>query len=163
MTMKYIGRRVKTDDVCHVYRKLSEEDEAAGNLLMLQNKYRHACYFYVQAMEKYVRSVIFKKVNAKNEWFIGKTRTHNLDELLDFLIEIVSTNPTIQAQVKQQLDQFVLKGVRFGQLHNELRYPLFYHKTQQYTLLEITKNDADVCRQKLNDLKRFLQDIGKLA
>jgi HEPN domain-containing protein len=162
MAIKYIGHRRKTIDICYEYLKLSKEDEDAGNLLLEQNRYRHSCYFFVQAMEKFVRYAIFKKVNASNEWFIDKTRTHNLDDLLEFLIEIVSTKEAIREQVKLQLDQFVLNGVRFGQLHNELRYPLFNLKTKQYTILDIEKIDAEHSKKKLNDLKIFLRDIEKL-
>ena len=162
MTNKYIGSRKKINDISNTYLVYSNDDEIAGDILAKQGKYKHACYFYVQSMEKYVRYLIFQKINAQNDWFNNKTRTHNLDELIDFLIEIVSANKNVQLQIKAQLNQFVLNGVRFGQLHNELRYPNYYQKTKEYTSLVVSKNDMTLCKEKLTKLRIFLKEIEKL-
>lgn len=57
-------------------------------------------YFYVQAMEKYVRTQIFSLVNPNTSYFRERTRTHNLDDLIEFLIEIICTNDQIKNQLR---------------------------------------------------------------
>ena len=56
----YIGRlEHRLSDVAAEYLALAQEDEKVGQLLISQGQYRHAIYFLVQAMEKYVRCTIF--------------------------------------------------------------------------------------------------------
>jgi len=95
-------------------------------------------------MEKHVRFKIFTLVNADVEYFRNRTRTHCLDDLLNFLVEIVSGNQLIQEQVRNQLNSFVLEGVRFGKLHNDLQYPFYLEKSNPYAMLQIDKNDAEL-------------------
>ncbi len=110
-----IGRlEHRLSDVAAAYLGLAQEDEKVGQLLISQGQYRHAMYFLIQAMEKYVRCTIFGLVNPNTEYFRNRTRTHDLDELLDFLVEIACPNTTVQGQVREQLRDFVLGGVRFG-------------------------------------------------
>jgi HEPN domain-containing protein len=158
-----IGRReYNVTDVSAEYRALAESDEKVGQLLIGQGQYRHGIYFLVQAMEKYVRSTIFGLVNPNTEYFRQRTRTHDLDDLLDFLIEIACVNPAVQVQVREQLRDFVLGGIRFGKLHNDLRYPAFSVRYQSYSLLSVGQQDADITLERLQTLKRFLKDIHQL-
>jgi hypothetical protein len=160
---QYIGTlKYEVKDVADEYQRLAVEDEEVGCFLLAHHKYRHAVYCFVQAMEKYVRFKIFTLVNADLEYFRNRTRTHNVDDLLGFLVEIVSANPLIQEQVHNQLDHFVLEGVRFGKLHNDLRYPVFMEKSQAYARLQVEKHDAELALQKLENLKIFLRDIDRL-
>lgn len=159
----YIGRLEHgLTDIAAEYEALAHEDEKVGRLLLGQGQYRHAIYFLVQAMEKFVRCRIFSLVNPNTEYFRNRTRTHDLDELLDFLIEIVSSDAGVQAQVKGQLNNHVLGGIRFGKLHNDLRYPFFSERHQSYSLLQVSRSDAELTLDRLQTLKRFLSDIHQL-
>jgi HEPN domain-containing protein len=159
----YIGKLVHNlPDISLEYRKLALEDEEVGKLLYDNGRYRHSVYFYLQAMEKYVRARIFSLVNPDTEYFRNRVRTHNLDELLDFLVEVVSSKNNVREQVKGQLEQFVLGGVKFGMLHNDLRYPIYSEKYHSYSLLLIEKEDAEFINVKLQSLKAFIRDIDLL-
>jgi len=149
-------------NIASEYQRLAQEDEEVGLLLVKSQKYRHAIYFFIQSMEKYIRYRIFLLVNAENNYFREKTRTHNVDELLDFLVEITSSDPVIRDQIKKQLDDYVLGGVRFGDLHNNLRYPFFSNHHQAYSMLGVGQADASLVHDKLQKLKLFLRDIDKL-
>jgi len=159
----YIGKlRHNLTDMATEYRHLAIEDENVGEILLKQGKFKHAVYFLVQAMEKHVRYKIFSLVNPTAEYFRERTRTHNLDELLNFLIEIVSSNAMVQDQVRNQLNKFVLGGIRFGKLHNDLRYPIFFTRRETYSLLEVSQTDAKIVLEKLQQLKTFLEEIDRL-
>ena len=160
--IKRIGTRKQITDVSSEYLRLANEDEKAGQCLLASGHYRHAAYFFIQAMEKYVRVKIFQLVNPNTEYFRERTRTHNLDDLLDFLIEIVGTTPIIRDQVKSQLDNNVLEGVRFGMLHNDLRYPYYRDKSGSHETTIISRQDAEICHQRLVRLKPFVQEIDRL-
>jgi hypothetical protein len=59
--------------------------------------------------------------------------------------------------------QHVLEGVRFGKLHNDLRYPNFSERHESYSMLRVTQKDAAFTYEKLQRLKVFLKDIHRLA
>ena len=160
----YIGRlEHRLSDVAAEYLALAQEDEKVGQLLISQGQYRHGIYFLVQAMEKYVRSTIFGLVNPNTDYFRQRTLTHNLDDLLSFLREIVCSNAELREQVRLQMQDHVLGGVRFGALHNDLRYPKFDDRNQSYSLLSVGQQDADITLERLQTLKRFLKDIHQLG
>lgn len=150
-------------EVADEYRAIAEEDEQAALLLIHARKYRNAVYFLVQAMEKHVRATIFGLVNPNTGYFQDRTRTHNLDDLLDFLVEITSSDPTVQGQVRSQLHGFILGGIRFGKMHNDLRYPQYSVRHKTYSVLRVTARDAEVTFQRLQTLKQFLKDMQKLT
>ena len=142
---RFIGKlNHNIQNVADEYHQLALEDEEVGRFLLASRRYRHAVYFFVQAMEKHVRFKIFTLVNADTEYFRNRTRTHNLDDLLNFLVEIVNGNQIIQDQVRNQLDSFVLEGVRFGKLHNDLRYPFYIEKLNSCAMVQIEKSDAEL-------------------
>ena len=160
---KYIGKlRHNIRDLSAEYLRLAESDEEVGQLLLRQDHYRYAVYNFVQSMEKFTRHKIFSLVNPMTEYFQNRTRTHNLDELLDFLVEIVSSDPIVQSQVKTQMNAYVLGDIRFGKLHNDLRYPIFFEKYRSYSMLEVDKADALQVFDLLQRLKSFLGEIDKL-
>jgi hypothetical protein len=93
----YIGRlEHRLSDVAAEYLALAQEDEKVGQLLIGQGQYRHGIYFLIQAMEKYVRSTIFGLVNPNTDYFRQRTLTHNLDDLLAFLREIICSNAELR-------------------------------------------------------------------
>ena len=159
----FIGRReYNVTDLAAEYQALAEGDEKVGQLLIGQGQYRHGLYFLVQAMEKYVRSTIFGLVNPNTNYFRQRTLTHNLDDLLAFLREIVCSNAELREQVRLQMQDHVLGGVRFGALHNDLRYPNFDDRRGSYFILQVERKDADTVYARLQTLKQFLRDIHQL-
>lgn len=157
-----IGRFRRNVVVATEFLQLAQEDEEIGRLLNDRGKYRHAMYFLLQAMEKYVRAKIFTIVDGKNAYFRNKHRDHSIEEAIDFFVEIVSLNEDIRRQVREQLDRYVLAGVNFGLLHNDLRYPFYSERFNSYSCLEVTKQDAESLMQRLHFLKRFLQDVDRV-
>ena len=110
-----------------------------------------------------MRYGIFSVIDAHQEYFREHARTHNLDELLAFLVEISSDDARIRQQVQKQLDDLVLEGVRFGMLHNNIRYPWYSKHHNSYLLLQVTAADAGVVEAKLAKLKAFVPDFHKLT
>jgi hypothetical protein len=159
---KFIGTFKHKIDVSLEYRNLAKEDEEAGVLLMSHQKYRQAVYFFVQAMEKLVRHQIFRLVNPNIEDFRDEARNHELDTLLEFLLRIITGNQMLRDQVRDQLEKNVLKGIRFGKLHNDVRYPAYFKQRDSFSLLQIDSADAEQVYQTLQNLKPFLEHIDKL-
>lgn len=160
---KSIGRlEHNVTDVASEYEALAQSDEEVGVLLLRNGRYRHAAYFFVQAMEKYVRHRIFWFVNPNTMWFIEQARTHDLEKLIDLLVNIVSNNISMKDRVKEQIYLHVLGGVRFAKLHNDLRYPTYSKKYDSYSMLRVTIEDAEFTYQKLQQLKTYLKDIHML-
>jgi len=161
--MSSIGKYQKTAMTASTeYLHLAENDERVSILLLQVEEYRHAMYFMIQAMEKYVRHTVFTLVNPELSYYREKTRTHNVDDLIDFLVSIICTDKNLQDQVKQQIYDNILGGTRFGKLHNDLRYPFFSDKNNCYYSLSITKNDALTTQTRLHHLKLFLKDSHRL-
>ncbi len=146
----YIGRfEHHLRDVAAEYRTLTQEDEQVGKLLIGRQQYRHGVYFLVQAMEKYVRSTIFGLVNPNTAYFRQRILTHNLDDLLAFLREIVCGNVELREQIRLQMQDHVLGRVKFGALHNDLRYPKFDERRGSYFVLQVERKDADTVYARL--------------
>ena len=157
-----IGRwrhRIQPNAVANEFLELATDDEAVARLLFSQSKYRSSVYSSIQAMEKYVRHGIFTRVNPTLEYFQERTRTHSLDELLAFLVEIASSDEHVQHQIREQLNEHVLEGIRFGYTHNNARYPSYSRKYGSYSVLEISKEDAALALDILDRVKRFLDDV----
>jgi HEPN domain-containing protein len=150
-----------SEDVTFQYRALAEEDERVGRQLLEQGAYRQAAYLIVQAMEKYVRVRIFAVINPTFPLYQRRTRTHDLDDLLDFLLEIV-VSEDIREQVRSQLKDHVLGGVRFNELHNDLRYPIWLSKRRSYASLQIDRAAAETVVKRLEALKQFLAGLDRL-
>ena len=162
-SVKHVGHfEHGVSDVSALYHSLATSDESAGEILRNAGAYRQAAYFFVQAMEKYVRREIFRRVNAKTDWFREKTITHELEDLIDFLIEILSTDQRVRTQIKKQLYDHVLGGVRFARLHNNLRYPFYSSRHKNYSRLIVGASDAELAYEKLSRLKKFLDDLHML-
>ena len=160
----FIGKpEHRLQDLAATYAALAMEDEAAGRTLMNTQSYRQAIYFFIQAMEKYVRYGIFSVVDPHQEQFRERARTHNLDELLEFLVEVSSDDARLRKQVQKQLDDLVLEGVRFGMLHNNIRYPWYSKHFNSYSLLHVVVEDAQEMEAKLDKLKAFVADFHRLT
>jgi hypothetical protein len=67
----------------------------------------------------------------------------------------------IRKQVREQLDKYVLDGIKFSLLHNDLRYPFYSERFNAYSSLDVTPEDTETLLQRLHFLKRFLQDVDR--
>jgi len=144
------------------YQRLAEEDEQAGLRLQLAGLFRHAIYFFLQAMEKQVRAKIFSIVLAGNPYFRENNRSHSVDLALEFLVEVVSIDPTVRERIRAILDTYVVGGIRFSQLYNNVRYPFFSERYGTFSALDVEATDAELIRQRLTYLKTMLQEIERI-
>jgi HEPN domain-containing protein len=157
-----VGHLRHNVQIIEEYAQLALNDERIATLLMRQGEYRHACYFFIQAMEKLVRATIFTRVDPYNRYFRDETRTHDIEELLDFLLKVVSTEPDKRTSLKEKLDTYVLADTYFERIHNDLRYPKFSEHYQSYSVLEVKVEDAMHIQHRLQELKRFLDEMKSL-
>jgi HEPN domain-containing protein len=157
-----VGHLRHNVQIVEEYARLAIEDERIATGLMRQGEYRHACYFFIQAMEKAVRATIFTRVDPHNRFFRDETRTHDIEELLDFLLKVVSTEPKNRETLKTKLDTYVLAETYFARIHNDLRYPKYSEHYQSYSVLEVSVHDAIHIQHRLQELKRFLDEMKSL-
>lgn len=150
-------------NVSKEYLALASSDEIAAEKLSQVDYYRQACYFIIQAMEKYIRAKIFSLVNADIKYFRDENRNHSLDSAIDFLIKVVSSDPITQQQVSKQLTEYVLVNTKYNHLHNNLRYPAYFQKYDSYSMLDVGREDYQMLCNRLSLLKSFLNDIDKLS
>lgn len=61
-------------DMADEFIELSKQDEQAANLLYNNKLYNQSAYFYIQAMEKYIKGYICKRININNEYYSSKFR-----------------------------------------------------------------------------------------
>ena len=160
----FVGRLQHVDDVAEAYRSVSVEDEEAARVLQREGRYRQAVYFFMQAMEKLVRYAIFSEVSPdgvdkEGTTYRERTTTHNLDDLLAVLLEVYRetiNDSRVSEQIENQLATYVLEGVQFGFLHNDVRYPRYVERHRSYSLLELRDKDAEATSGKLARLKSFV-------
>lgn len=148
--------------VNHTFACLAKEDEQAANLLAQAGLYRNACYYIIQAMEKLIRAKIFTLVNPKIKFFRDKNKSHSIEAAVDFLVDVVSHQPLVKEQVAKQLKTYVLGQTNYRHLHNNLRYPLYFEKYENYSVLEVGKEDYQTLCVRLESLKKFLEDLHKV-
>lgn len=148
-------------DMSDEYLNISKNDEKAAELLYLQSLYNQAVYFYIQSMEKYIKSAICRKIDVTNNYYADKLRMigHSLDDAIDFFIEIVSgNNEMLKMQITEQLKKGVLKGVRFSAIYNAVRYP--FYKNYNYKLTQMSKNDCEQMKEIYDLLKRYIDSVN---
>ncbi|KGN00178.1 hypothetical protein Z969_10020 [Clostridium novyi A str. 4570] len=158
----FIGKVRHNINVSNEYEILATKDEEVALCLKKIKEYRHSIYFFVQAMEKYIRSKIFTLVNPNLDYFRKKNHNHSIDNAIEFLVEIISPDKNIQQQIKSQLDKYVLQDINFQKLHNNLRYPFYNLKNNSYSCIDFNKRDCEVIEKKLTDLKIYLNQLQRL-
>ncbi|MFQ2616846.1 HEPN domain-containing protein [Aeromonas caviae] len=158
-----IGSFRKKVNASQEYLSLARSDEIAAEKLSQVECYRQACYFIIQAMEKYIRAKIFGIVNPKLGFFREENRSHSLDSAVEFLVKVISSDPVIQQQVLKQLSEYVLGDTKYNHLHNNLRYPVYFSNLDSYSMLYVGRDDYNRLFERLSSLKSFLNDIDKLS
>ena len=160
----YLGNRNKIDNeigISEQFMDMAIADEKTAELLLKNQYYNQAIYFYIQSMEKYIKCFICKKINVTNPYFAERLRElgHSLDRSTDFFIEIVSgNNEILKQQINTQLKQNVFRNIRFSVIYNAVRYP--FYKNNAYMVTEMSKKDCDVLREIYDSLKQYMTQLS---
>jgi len=104
-------------------------------------------------MEKYIRSKIFTLVNPNLEYFRKKNQDHSIDNAVEFLVEIISSDKNIQEQIMNQLNEYIFQDIKFQQLHNNLRYPFYSSRYNSYSCIDFYQKDCEAIEKNLMILK----------
>lgn len=160
--MSNIGTINREVDISYEYYNLALEDEKVAILLKNKGEYRHSIYFFIQAMEKYIKSKIFTLVNPNLEYYINKNKHHSLDDSIEFLIEVISPDENIRNQVKLYFNKYVFKDLSFRNLHNNLRYPFYDRSRGYYNIIKFDIEDCRYIEEMLENLKKYLKDLNRI-
>lgn len=160
--MNNIGTINREVDISYEYYNLALEDEKVAILLKNKGEYRHSIYFFIQAMEKYIKSKIFTLVNPNLEYYINKNKHHSLDDSIEFLIEVISPDENIRNQVKLYFNKYVFKDLSFRNLHNNLRYPFYDRSRGYYNIIKFDIEDCKYIEEMLENLKKYLKDLNRI-
>ena len=156
-----LGSRRHGIDVTAEYARLAEEDESAASLLQQSGCHRQAIYFYVQAMEKRVRAKIFTLVSPTHRFFRDENRHHSVEEALVFLLKVIRLDTPMAETVQKMVDRYVIGGIEYARLHNNLRYPYFSERFQSYSCLDVGKAVVARVAEALRYLKTLLIDLDR--
>lgn len=160
---KRVGSFTHNVNAPNSYKDLANSDEKVARLLFEHCEYRQSCYYILQSMEKLIRSKIFTLVDAKNEYFRNRNRSHSVEDAISFLVDVISPNDVVKDQVNEQLRMHVLGDTKYNHLHNNLRYPNYFQKYNSYSQFQVNKSDTEVLFQRLESLKIFIRDINAIA
>lgn len=161
--MKWIGKNEIINDAAQVgdeFLMKANEDEQAANYLFDKKLYDQSAYFYMQAMEKYVKGYICKRINVMNEHMssVMNDLGHSLDKAIELFIEIQSGNDEIRKrQIREMLCQRVLMDIHFSHYHNSVRYPYFSKGKCRVTRMRV--NDCELMANILIQLKRYIDEM----
>lgn len=162
---KYLGKAnyINTAaDMGEEYYSLAQSDEEAARVLKQNKLYNQACYYYIQAMEKYIKAAICKKVDITKPYFANKIRElgHSLDKAVDFFLEIIveGKDDILAEMLKNQLKNSVLQNIRFGGVHNAVRYPTYNEKHKNYIVTKMSKADTVMLENMVTVLKKYIED-----
>lgn len=148
-------------DMAAEFEMIAKQDEKAAILLSNHGLYNQSVYYYIQSMEKFIKSNICKKLDITNDYYANRLRDlgHSLDAALDFFIEIVSGNDNnFRIQINEQLKNNVLKGIHFSVIHNSSRYPSY--KNGRYRITEMTRHDCIQLQNIFDMLKVYINSIN---
>ena len=157
---------VNNSDISELYFEIAKQDEIAANNLVKCGLFNQAGYFYIQAMEKYIKSRISLWINVMNPFLadeMSKTIGHSLDESLSLLIKVFAGNNELLAlQMNQQIFSGILKEIRFEYLHNSLRYPIYIKRYGDYISISLKKSDCEKLHETLQRLKTYLDGLNRM-
>lgn len=157
-----LGSIREINNVKDQYLKLAEEDENVALTLKGVNQYKHSIYFFIQAMEKYIKAKIFSKLSPENEFFRDLNKHHSIETAGDLLLKIYCTDTNTQTQIKNMFDSVIFSDIHFNKLHNNLRYPFYNPKKNAFFSCSYKKEDCEFIEVRLKNLKKFLNDLDKL-
>ncbi len=163
-SQKYLGEPYYVNngiDMSGEFEEIAKQDEKAAVFLCKQELYNQSVYYYIQSMEKYIKSFICKKIDITNDYYADRLRQlgHSLDASIDFFIEIVSGNDNnLKIQVSSQLKKGVLKDIHFTSVYNAVRYP--YYKNGSYRIIKMSKSDCAQVQDIYDMLKTYINSIA---
>ena len=167
--MIIIGTRKRVNnpsEIADQYAAAALQDENAAKELQEKGFYNQSGYFYIQAMEKYIKCQITRKIDAMNPFFaekISRSLGHSLNESVALLVEVYTGNDTSMAeQMNKQISTNILKDINFRGLHNMLRYPTYSSRYGNYTTLTFSANECVMLKKVLDSLKSYLKDFHRL-
>lgn len=160
--MGNLGITHTIDNIVDEYRGLAMHDEKVAKSLAYVGEYKHAMYFTLQSMEKYIRSTIFSKLNSEYEYNRQINRSHSLLDAIDLLVQLITTDTITQESIKEQLKIKVLGNINYQQLHNSLRYPYYSNLKKSYQKKAYVKKDYESLSNSLNNLKLYLLDLNRM-
>lgn len=162
----YLGRKNYIDvgtDMGDEYYSLAQNDEKAAALLESKHLFNQACYFYIQSMEKYIKAAICRKIDITNPYYASKIRNlgHSVDKAVDLYLEIITAgkDEVLAEMLRNQLKIGVLKNIKFGGVHNSVRYPTYLEKNKKYFVTKMNCSDCAILGNILNVLKNYIQDL----
>ena len=148
-------------EIAEEYQKKAAGDERAAALLLGSGLYNQSVYCYIQAMEKYIKSYISRKIDVTNPYFAERIREmgHSLDKSIDFLVEIMAGSQKIlRSQMEHQIKEIIFQNIRFSRLYNSTRYPFYDPKRKNYSVDEMTFRDCTQMAEICQSLKKYLND-----
>jgi HEPN domain-containing protein len=154
-----IGKFTRIKNLSEEYQNLAQQDERVGMNLFSTGEYRHATYFLIQAIEKYLKSKIFSIADGGNKYFRESQRHHSVKKAAFSLVEVI-TDKLVREQVRSQLNDFVLYGVHFEDLHNDVRYPHYFAARNLFASLSVSKGDAESVCERLKWVKEFIRGLS---
>lgn len=160
--MKKFGSTKITDsfNISQEYKELSLQDKASAQYLAQGGFYRQACYFLVQAIEKTIRAKIFTLVNPQHKYYRDINKNHSILDAVNLLIEIISRGDNyLKASHHENIKKHVLFELNYQQIHNNLRYPWYSERFNNYNTLDVKLIDYNNLLKILNSLENYLKDL----
>lgn len=160
---KHLGSRTvyrQSYDVADCYEKLAGADEACADILYQAGQYNQGAYFLLQAMEKYVKSRICRRIDVLNPYYADVLRQtgHSLEESVDLLVKIEARgDAAMEEHISRQIKEGVLQNIYMPRLYNAVRYP--FYRSHHYSLLTLEKQDYDDIKQMFSLLKIFIRQL----
>ncbi len=168
MTKKFFGKRKfinDSADMADTFLSVSQKDYDAAELLARNGLYNQAVYHLIQSTEKYIKHIICQKINISNKRFAKMLRDtgHSLDKSINFLLEIVAGNDiNLKNQLDYQINTQILHNIRFTGIHDGVRYPFYHPHQENYTLLEMQRDDYIEIKNIFDMLKKTLNDFYRI-
>jgi len=156
----HIGKHRHKVNVSYELRRIAEEDNKAGDVLREAGLFRNAAYFYIQSMEKRVRSQAFLIVDPANRYWRETNQHHDLYSSVGFLIEALGMDTLVAKQVKDMINTYVIDDINFRLLHNSLRYPYYSEQRSSFSCVDYSEQDCDIIHNKLKFLINLLHDLN---
>lgn len=161
----YLGNIITTsdnNDIATEYLMMAQTDERTADLLYRNHLSNQSVYFYIQAMEKYLKHYICKKINVLNTYFAEELRSvgHSLDAAVDFYINIMSgNNEALRCQLMTQIKNNIFGNIKFSVVYNATRYPYYSNRTSSYRITRMTDDDCQILHKMCQQLKDFLEQM----
>jgi len=78
---------------------------------------------------------------------------------VSFLVEIIGAgDANAMKHLLAHIEAHVLGGIKYRQLHNNLRYPFFSTRHDSYTAIDVGEGDYVWLFERLGQLKLYLKD-----